>query len=157
MLARTALINAAMPARPQSPQRDVATVVVFNDHPVFRAGFIWKMDGQSGIEVLADAASLSETFVMTVECGPDAVIADLRISDGGSEGIEAIEALARKFPGTPVVVYSDFYSSSYVRKMEQAGAAAFVLKSAGPQKLVTAVQTAVAERRADAYAGQAAA
>ena len=133
-------------------QGDPASVVVFNDHPVFRAGFVWKLSEECGIEIMANADSLSDAVLQTEVCGPDAVIADLRISDGSREGIEAVETLSRRFPGTPVIVYSDFYSSSYVQRMEAAGAAAFLLKSAGPHRLAKVIRKAVADRRSAVFA-----
>jgi DNA-binding NarL/FixJ family response regulator len=149
---RTTALNSRPVAAPEP-----TSVVVFNDHPVFRAGFSWKLSEECGVEILANAESLAAAVEQVSVCEPDAVIADLRICDGSREGIEAVETLARKFSGQPVIVYSDFYSSSYVQRMEEAGAAAFVLKSAGPHRLAKAIRQAVAERRAVSYTERAAA
>lgn len=151
------LADSVSPASQPPSRAGLASIVVFNDHPVFRAGFIWKLGEECGIEILADAGSLAETIERTALFEPEAVVADMRIGDGNSEGVESVETLAGKFSGVPVIVYSDFYSTSYVRRMREAGAAAFVLKSAGPHRLAEAIHQAVADRKASLLTHRAAA
>lgn len=134
----------------QTPVR----IIVFNDHPVFKSALSWKITEDTGIEFVADAVSLSETLHMATgvmhsdvsEHSPErpthAVIADLRIGDGNSEGIESVRTLASRLDEIPVVVYSDFFSRSYATRMAEAGAAALVQKSASVKDLVAAIHAA---------------
>lgn len=127
-----------------------ANVIVFSDHPVFRSSLAWKIDGGSGVRVIADAASLHETLTLAAEFTPDAIVADMRVGDGNSEGVESVATLARKHDGIPVIVNSDFYSRAYLARMMDAGATAVMPKSASTQELVMAIRDAVAGSRSKA-------
>lgn len=123
-------------------------VVTYSDHPVFRSSLSWKICPDSGIAVVADAPSLYDTLALIDEAKDsggqiDAVIADLRIGDGNSEGIESVRTLASSLDTIPVVVCSDLGTSSYSSKMIKAGAAAVVQKSAGVDQLVNALREVV--------------
>ncbi len=117
--------------------------MVFNDHPVFRSSLSWKIGESSGIELIADAASLSETLQLATCQEVDAVVADLRIGDGNAEGVESVRTLAKRLDGVPVIVYTDQYSRSFATRMNDAGAVAMVRKSADTESLVAAVHGAV--------------
>ncbi len=129
-------------------------VIVFNDHPVFRSALSWKMGKELGVQVVADAASLHETLALAKsrdhEGGTgdriDAVIADLRIGDGNSEGVESVKVLSARLDNLPVIVSSDMCSRSYTVRMAEAGAAAVLPKSASMKSLAEAVRSEVAQR-----------
>jgi DNA-binding NarL/FixJ family response regulator len=119
------------------------SVFLFHDHPVFRSGLTWKLGDDAGIEVIGDSGAIHEAIEKARSLEPDVVVADLRIGDGDSEGVEAVEALVASLPNVPVIVYSDFYSSAYRARMEAAGASAFIMKSPAAARLVKAVREAV--------------
>ena len=121
------------------PRRGNFRVLVFNDHPVFRASLMWKLGEDSGLEITTEAATVEEAVSSCAIYRPDVVLADLRIGDGNSEGVELIQALTHNLPHVPVVVYSDFYSSGYVRQIKSAGATGFLLKSAGAERIIAAL------------------
>ncbi len=135
---------AANPATESVPVR----IIVFNDHPVFKSALSWKITEESGVEFVADTVSLSETL-QTVAEQPGgvihAVVADLRIGDGNSEGVESVRTLVSRLKGVPVVVCSDYFSRSYAKRMVEAGAAAMVQKSSGIEKLTTAILEVASE------------
>lgn len=122
-------------------------IIVFNDHPVFKSALPWKIGEESGIEFIADTVSLSETLQVADEQRTvgaiDAVVADLRIGDGNSEGIESVRTLSTRLASIPIIVYSDYYSRSYSTRMIDAGAAAVVQKSASIEELVDTIHRAV--------------
>ena len=109
--------------RKQAQEHGPDRVIVFNDHPVFRSSLAWKMESGSGVRVIADAPSLYETLALAADLSPDAVLADMRIGDGNSEGIESVAILRGKLGGIPIIVNSDFCSRSHLARMTEAGAA----------------------------------
>ena len=80
--------------------------------------------------VIADAPSVHETIAIARDLKPDAVIADLRIGDGNSEGVSVVATLISQLENTPVIVNSDHSSRSYNEKLTTAGATAVIAKSA---------------------------
>lgn len=146
------LASAFSEAVKPAPEADRASeevpvrIVVFNDHPVFKSALSWKIADVSGIELIADTVSLSETLQTAGEAPAgaiDVLVADLRIGDGNSEGVECVKTLATRLDGIPVIVYSDYFSRSFATRMEKAGAAAIVQKSASIDDLAAAILRAV--------------
>ena len=105
------------------------------------------MASGSGVRVVADAPGLYDTITLAADLAPNAVLADLRIGDGNSEGIESVSTLARSLGPIPIIVNSDFCSRANIEKLIKAGATAVVPKSAGAESLVTAIRDAVANSR----------
>lgn len=137
---------------PPAADQGLVRVVVFNDHPVFRSSLSWKVGEQSGVELVADAASLSETLQVARDGaeGPvDVVVADLRIGDGNAEGIDSVKTLVSRLDGIPVIVYSDQYSRSFATRIFEAGAAAMLQKSSSAEQLVAAIHDAAGTQRND--------
>ena len=106
----------------------------------------------SGVRVIADAPGLYDTLALAAALTPDAVLADLRIGDGNSEGIESVATLARSLGHIPIIVNSDFCSRAQITSMTEAGAAAVVSKSGDTESLVKAILEAVARSRSAAEA-----
>ncbi len=135
-----------------APESRSVRVVVFNDHPVFRSALSWKLGDDTGIRVIADSPSLHETLSLVGGLSHDAVhavIADLRIGDGNSEGIESVRTLVSTLGSIPIIVCSDMYSSSFAARMREAGAAATVQKSASIDDCVAAIHSAVSNARSE--------
>lgn len=128
-----------------SASPDPVTVLVFNDHPVFRTSLPWKMESDSNLQVVADVPSLFETVKLVNELEPSVIVAELRIGDGNSEGVESIATLAASAGSLPIVVTSDHGSRSYVARLMAAGATAVIQKSSGASALVEAIHQAVTE------------
>ena len=146
-IVRTSTISEAVRKADGAPPSETIKIIVFNDHPVFRSSLAWKMASGSGVRVVADAPGLYDTITLAADLAPNAVLADLRIGDGNSEGIESVSTLARSLGPIPIIVNSDFCSRANIEKLIKAGATAVVPKSAGAESLVTAIRDAVANSR----------
>lgn len=144
---RTSDISESARKADGAPPSDPVNIIVFNDHPVFRSSLAWKMASGSGVRVVADAPGLYDTIALVAELAPDAVLADLRIGDGNSEGIESVTTLARSLGPVPIIVNSDFCSRAHIEKLMKAGATAVVPKSVDAESLVSAIRDAVANSR----------
>ena len=129
------------------PSPGPITVVVFNDHPVFRTSLPWKMDAGSNLQVIADVPSRHEAVKLINELSPSVVVAELRIGDGNSEGIESISELAAHAKTLPIIVTSEHGSKSFLAQLVGAGATAVVQKSSGTRALVDAILHSVAAAR----------
>ncbi|HLH64479.1 MAG TPA: response regulator transcription factor [Solirubrobacteraceae bacterium] len=115
-------------------------VVIADDHPVVRRGLRHLLDAEEGMEIVAEAASLSDARRYVLGHRPDVLVLDLNLPEGSS--IDAIPELRREFPETQVVVLTMQNEPAYARRSLAAGAIGYVLKESAESELVQAVRRA---------------
>lgn len=117
-------------------------VVVADDQVLVRAGLTMILNAQPGIEVVGEATDGHEAVAVARELRPDVCLFDIRMP--GIDGVEATRQLAGPGVEDPlaVVVITTFDLDEYVHGALKAGARGFLLKDAGPELLVQAIQAA---------------
>jgi len=117
-------------------------VLVADDQEIVRTGLTMILNAQPDIEVIAQAADGREAVSLARELHPDVCLLDIRMSD--MDGIEATRQLAGPDVDDPVaiVVITTFDLDEYVYGALKAGARGFLLKDAGPELLIQAIQAA---------------
>ncbi len=115
----------------------MTTVVVVDDHPVFRSG-ISALLSVNGYEVVGEAAGATEAVELVRRLRPAIVLMDLGLPDGS--GVVATERIIAEQPQVRVVVVTMFDDDGSVRAALAAGAAGYVVKDAGPAEIVAAVR-----------------
>jgi Response regulator containing a CheY-like receiver domain and an HTH DNA-binding domain len=130
---------------PPVPDREPSTpspirVALVDDHVLMRRSLRLLLEGEEGIEVVAEADSL-ELGVRQAEGGkPNVLVLDYRIPDG--LGAEAIGKLRRRAPGTGVVVITMHDNPAFAAHVIAAGALGFVRKELSDSELPQAVRAA---------------
>lgn len=119
-------------------------VLVADDQDMVRTGLRMILDAQPGIEVVAEAANGQEAVHMARQHRPDVCLLDIRMPQ--MDGIEATRQLAGAAVADPmaVVIITTFDLDEYVHSALKAGARGFLLKDAGPELLVQAIEAAAA-------------
>ncbi|RNL62021.1 DNA-binding response regulator [Nocardioides marmoriginsengisoli] len=117
-------------------------VVVADDQVLVRTGLTMILNAQPGIEVVGEATDGHEAVAVARELRPDVCLFDIRMP--GIDGVEATRQLAGPGVEDPmaVVVITTFDLDEYVHGALKAGARGFLLKDAGPELLVQAIQAA---------------
>lgn len=117
-------------------------VVVADDQEIIRTGLRMILDAHPDIEVVGEARNGSEAVDLARRLRPDVCLFDIRMPE--LDGIEATRRLAGPEVDDPlaVVVITTFDLDEYVHGALKAGARGFLLKDAGPELLVQAVQAA---------------
>ena len=117
-------------------------VVLADDQEIIRTGLQMILNAQPGIEVVGEAANGREAVAMARRLRPDVCLFDVRMPE--LDGIEATRQLAGPDVAEPmaVVVITTFDLDEYVHGALKAGARGFLLKDAGPELLVQAVEAA---------------
>lgn len=113
-------------------------VLLADDHAVVREGLKSLIDGQSGMEVIAEAADGHEAVELTQRCDPDVVVVD--ISMPGLNGFKVTTQLRELNPDRKVLALTVHEDTSYLRLLLQAGAKGYVLKRAAVGELVQAIR-----------------
>lgn len=117
-------------------------VLIADDQALVRAGLRVILDHQPGIEVVGEAADGLEAIALARQLRPDVCLFDIRMPE--MDGIEATRILAGPQSEDPfaIVMITTYDIDEYVYNALRAGARGFVLKDAGPELLVQAIQAA---------------
>jgi two-component system nitrate/nitrite response regulator NarL len=121
---------------------DPVTVVVVDDHDVFRDGLVRLLAEKDGISVVGDAADAEAALRTVARVAPDVVVMDLNLP--GLSGIEAIRRLGSSAPQTRVLVLTISVAESDVLHAILAGACGYLLKDASIDEIVAGVRAAAA-------------
>jgi two-component system, NarL family, response regulator LiaR len=118
---------------------DVVTVVIADDHELFRRGLVRLLE-QAGIQVVGEAADGVEAVERCTELQPDVVVMDLHMP--GMSGIDATRRIVAAGLRTQVAVLTVSAEESMVIDALMAGACGYLLKDAEADQVVTAVLAA---------------
>lgn len=112
-------------------------VVVVDDHPVFRSG-VATLLAASGFDVVGEAASAAEAVDAVRAARPELVVLDLGLPD--ASGVTALARIVGELPETRVLVLTMFDDDGTVREALRMGAAGYLVKDAGPARIVAALR-----------------
>jgi len=117
-------------------------VLLADDQEIIRTGLRMILNAQADIDVVGEAGNGREAVALARRLRPDVCLLDIRMPD--VDGIEATRQLAGPNVDDPlaVVVITTFDLDEYVHGALKAGARGFLLKDAGPELLVQAIEAA---------------
>ena len=105
-----------------------ARILVADDHETVRMGVRMALARDPQFEVCGEAANGREAIAKVKELHPDAVVLD--VSMPLMNGLEAAREIRRLAPAAKIVMFSMYDSAQMMATARDAGADAFVLKSA---------------------------
>jgi DNA-binding NarL/FixJ family response regulator len=118
------------------------SVLIVDDHALFRAGLRCRLELEQDITPIGEAATAAQAVSKARALQPDLVLLDLLLP--GTSGHEAIPELAKVSPRSRVLVVSSQAAPSSVRQALAAGAAGYVPKRASDEELVAAIRQVAA-------------
>jgi len=119
--------------------RDTITVILADDHRIFRKGLKALLSDKAHIEVLAEADSGDEALKKAVQYKPQLVIMDIGMPK--MDGIEATRQIRERLPKTEVLILSMHAKKAYIDQVLKAGAKGYVLKDSDEENLIAAINT----------------
>lgn len=117
-------------------------VLLVDDHTMFREALHLVLSHEPGIEVVGELGDGSQVLDAVARLTPDVVVMD--VSMPTVNGIVATRTLLASHPQLHVVALSGFNYKQFVMEMLDAGATAYVIKSAAGEQLVRAIVSAAA-------------
>ena len=115
------------------------TVLICDDHALFREGVKTVLSAQPDIEVVGEASDGKEAVERAIRLGPDVVLMD--ISMPMLKGFEAVRRIRKGRPDVKVLILTVYDDEDMVARCLDSGAAGYVLKDSPPLQLVYAIQT----------------
>ena len=118
------------------------TVLVVDDHPLFRSGLVGLLETVDDLEVVGDATDGDDAVRRTLEKRPDVVLMDLNLP--GTPGLEATRRILAAAPGTRVLVLTMLADDTAVQAALRVGARGYLLKDATQDEVLSAIRTVAA-------------
>ena len=116
------------------------TVVVVDDHSIFRSGL--RADLDASVEVLGEAGDVDAAVAAVVEHRPQVVLLDVHLPGGqGGGGAEVIRRAAPSAPDTRFLALSVSDSAEDVVGVIRAGARGYITKGSSGAEVSRAVAT----------------
>lgn len=114
------------------------SVLIVDDHGLFRAGLRALLEQKSEYNVVGEAADGETAARLAGELQPDLILMD--VSMPGMNGIEATRQLKGVCPKTRVLALTVHEDDSMLREMVRAGASGYIIKRAVESDLINAIQ-----------------
>ena len=117
----------------------VIRVFLVDDQQLVRGGFRMLVDSQPDMTVVGEAGDGAEAVQQLAVTAADVVLMDVRMPR--MDGVEATRSITARGDLPRVVVLTTFGLDEYAFAAIKAGAAAFLLKDALPEDLLSAIRT----------------
>lgn len=119
-------------------QKHQISVVIADDHEIFRDGLVLMLSRQEGILVAGEAENGKELIKLVEELHPDIIITDIKMT--GMDGIAATKSLVHQFPDLKIISLSMFDEENLIVEMLEAGAKGYLLKNADKKEILEAIE-----------------
>lgn len=114
------------------------SVLVADDHPVFREGLCALLNSEDGVDCVGIAEDGHQAIKLTSELLPDVVLLDIAMPN--IDGIEAAKQIMKVCPTTAVLILSAYKYDHYVLACLQAGVNGYLLKTTPRVDLINAIR-----------------
>ena len=124
---------------PRAPeiQNRIMRVLIADDHGIVRSGVRMLLEGQEGIEVVAEASDGAEARDLAIRERPDLAILDVKMPK--LTGLQATREIREQAPDVSVLILSMYDDERYLFEALKAGASGYVLKAQADSDLIEAV------------------
>ena len=120
------------------------TVLVVDDHPLFRRGVCELFSLDPTIRVVGEAGTREEALDLAEKLSPDLIVLDLNMK--GSSGVEILTTLKERDPSQRVVILTVSDSGEDFFSCIRAGADGYFLKDMEPEKVLYCVRESLEGR-----------
>lgn len=119
-----------------------SSVLVVDDHALFRTGVANIINQERDLHVVAEAGNGVEALAAYDAHNPDVVLLDLRMPT--MEGVEVVRRLRARDPDVRVIVLTTYDTDEDIARALKAGAKAYVLKDISAEALVACIHDVLA-------------
>ena len=113
-------------------------VLIVDDHLILRSGLRLLLESETGIEIIADAASAEDGLRLASELQPDVILMDIQLPN--MNGIEATKRIKSTNPRIQILMLTMFQDDDSVFAAIRAGAQGYLLKGASQEEIAQAIR-----------------
>ncbi len=113
-------------------------ILVVDDHPVMRWGYMALINEEPDLEVCGEAGDAEEALGMLADLHPDLALVDVSLK--GMNGIELTKHIVTEHPGIPVLVVSMHDEALYGERSLRAGARGYLMKRDARTRVLEAIR-----------------
>lgn len=132
-------MNAVNPAPAPAQGRSLKRqIFVVEDHMLMRRSIVEAIEREPDLTVCGQAEDAQEALAAIALLKPDVVLTDIQLKS--SSGLDLINALCAQSLAIPVIATTMFNVNQNRRLARAAGAAGFVSKQDGPDRMVATIR-----------------
>jgi DNA-binding NarL/FixJ family response regulator len=114
------------------------TVLIVDDHQIFRQGLRDSLSLDDDIEVVGEASNGEAALQLAGELSPRVVLMDVNLP--GINGLQVVQRLRKEVPGARAVILTAYDDEEQVFHAIRAGAHAFFSKDVSPGRIIEVVR-----------------
>ena len=122
----------------------IRTLIV-DDHAIVRQGLRRILEEAKGIAIKGEAANGVEALKLLRTEKYDVVLLDISMPE--KNGIDTLKQIIERDIDTKILILSMYPEDQYAVRLMKAGAAGYLTKETGPEKLVDAIRNVVAGKK----------
>jgi NarL family two-component system response regulator LiaR len=126
---------------------DQISVLIVDDHTLFRKGVRKMLEIEEDMQVVGEAATGREALEQARALIPDIILMDIKMPDPPThsagqavDGIEATRILCREMPHVGVIFVTMSQEDEFVFRGLQAGGRGYILKDSDPETMLRAIR-----------------
>ena len=119
--------------------RTPVTIIIADDHPLFRLSLKIIINDIPEFKLVAEAANGQELIDLAKKLKPDIVITDIQMPV--MDGIEAAKQIMKELPDTKIIALTIVDKEYQIAEMLEAGVKGYLLKDAIADKVIIAIKT----------------
>jgi RNA polymerase sigma factor (sigma-70 family) len=114
------------------------TVMIVDDHPVFRQGLRRVLESEDDLDVIAEVEDGEEALQEATQMVPNVMLLDINLP--GMNGLQIARALKDTLLGIGIIMLTAYHDDQQVFHAIRAGASAYFPKDVSPRRLIEAIR-----------------
>ena len=115
------------------------TAILVDPHPLWLDAVVPLVE-RIGVHVVGKTTSAQTGLQLVEELEPDVLIAELKGSAGDMDGVTLLRLTRKRVPAVRLVVLSMYDDAEHIDTAFEAGASAYVIKTAHPDDIASAIR-----------------